>query len=82
MRLIPLESRVSEVKVGRGRFQVRRRHRASLPGRDRRERTTTGEGLSLIPLESIDRRRYRPYARDVRPPWLKRVYRHPEDEES
>jgi hypothetical protein len=53
-----------------------------LPGRDLRERTTTAEGLRLVPLESIDRRRYRRRAARIRPPWQKRVYRHPEDHSS
>jgi hypothetical protein len=63
-----------------------------LPGRHLRERTSTSEGLRLIPLESIDPRRYRakrnsmnlPWHRDegVKPPWRKRVYRDPESGES
>ncbi|MGH2742383.1 MAG: hypothetical protein ACRDN8_07850, partial [Thermoleophilaceae bacterium] len=66
--------------------------RRRIPGRDMRERTSTSDGLRLIPLESIDRRRYRalrnsvnlPWHREkgVTPPWRKRVYRQPEDGES
>jgi hypothetical protein len=47
------------------------------PGRDIRERTTTGEGLRLIPLERVDRRRYRPLDKGIKPPWRKGVYRDP-----
>ena len=49
-----------------GRFEPR------YPGRDMRERTSTSEGLHLVPLEGIDRRRYR---RLDRPPWQKPSYR-------
>jgi hypothetical protein len=53
-----------------------------LPGRDLDERTTTSEGLRLVPLETLDRRGYRPRADGVRPPWRKDAYRDPESEES
>jgi hypothetical protein len=53
----------------------------SYPGRDLRERTSTAEGLRLIPLETIDRGAYRPRAR-ISPPWRKRVYRDPENDTS
>jgi hypothetical protein len=49
-----------------------------LPGRDLRERTTTGEGIRLVPLETLDRGRYRPLDPEVRPPWRKDAYRDPE----
>lgn len=52
------------------------------PGRDLRERTSTAEGLRLIPLESLDHDRYRPQAPKVKPPWRKRAYRDPESDES
>ena len=55
----------------------RRRRERTLPGVHVRERTTTAEGLRLVPLESIDRRRYRPLDEGVRPPWRKRVYGRP-----
>lgn len=74
---IPLER---HAVATRGRFRLR--YRAQLPGRDMRERTTTAEGLRLVPLESIDRRRYRRRAKGISPPWHKRVYRHPEDHSS
>jgi hypothetical protein len=56
--------------------------RPRYPGRHMRERTTTAEGLRLIPLETLDRRRYRHLDPDVEPPWQKRAYRDPEDDSS
>jgi hypothetical protein len=52
------------------------------PGRHMRERTTTAEGLRLIPLETIDQRRYRALDPDVEPPWRKDAYREPENDSS
>ena len=49
-----------------------------LPGRDLHERTTTGEGLRLIPLETLDRGRYVPLDTAVEPPWRKDAYLEPE----
>jgi hypothetical protein len=49
-----------------------------IPGRDLRERSTTGEGLRLIPLETLDHGRYRPLDTGVKPPWRKEAYRDPE----
>ena len=57
-------------------------HIPLLPGGGLEERTTTSEGLRLIPLETHDRRRYRSHAEGVRPPWRKRAYRAPESDES
>jgi hypothetical protein len=57
-------------------------HRPLLPGRDLRERTTTGEGLRLIPLETLDKRGYRRLDDRIKPPWEKRVYHDPESGES
>ena len=53
-----------------------------VPGRNADERSTTGEGLRLIPLETHDRRGYRALDPDVRPPWRKRAYGDPETDES
>jgi hypothetical protein len=47
------------------------------PGDGLRERTTTPDGVRLVPLESIDRRVYRRLDPDIAPPWLKDVYRDP-----
>jgi hypothetical protein len=49
-----------------------------LPGRDLDERSATGEGIRLVPLETLDRRRYRPLDPEVKPPWRKDAYRNPE----
>ena len=62
--------------------RARARLRPELPGRDLHERTTTAEGLLLVPLETLDRRAYRRLDRGVSPPWEKRVYRDPESGES
>ena len=53
-----------------------------IPGRDLAERSCTGEGLRLVPLETHDRRRYRPLDPRVKPPWRKRAYGDPESDES
>jgi hypothetical protein len=53
-----------------------------VPGRDMDERTTSSEGLRLIPLETRDTRGYRQLDEDVRPPWRKRAYTDPETDGS
>jgi hypothetical protein len=53
-----------------------------LPGRDLDERTSTGEGLRLVPLETRDHRHYRPLDEHVKPPWRKDAYEHPESDQS
>jgi hypothetical protein len=53
-----------------------------LPGHDLDERTTTGEGLRLVPLETLDARGYRSIDEGVRPPWQKDAYWDPESDES
>jgi hypothetical protein len=58
------------------------RHPPLLPGRDLHERTTTGEGLRLIPLETRDKRGYRRLDNGIKPPWDKGVYDDPESDES
>ena len=65
-----------------GRPDRDRRRVPVVPGPELRERTTTGEGLRLVPLETLDRRRYRSLDPGVRPPWRKRAYSDPESEES
>lgn len=60
----------------------RPRFRRALPGVDLDERTSTGEGLRLIPLETRDPRGYRPLDEDVMPPWRKEAYVDPESEKS
>jgi hypothetical protein len=56
--------------------------RPRLPGLDLRERTSTADGLRLIPLEGIDHDRYRPLDDDVPPPWRKEVYDDPTSDKS
>ena len=53
-----------------------------IPGPDLHERSTTGEGLRLVPLETLDRGDYFPLDPGVKPPWRKRAYRDPESDES
>ena len=53
-----------------------------VPGRNLDERSTTGEGLRLIPLETLDRDSYLPLDGEVKPPWEKRAYSDPETGES
>jgi hypothetical protein len=65
-----------------GRPHPRLRAVPLLPGHDLDERTTTGEGLRLIPLETLDRGAYRPLDESVLPPWEKDAYRDPEADAS
>jgi hypothetical protein len=60
----------------------RGRYGRLLPGHDLHERTTTGEGLRLIPLETRDNRGYRRLDGRIKPPWDKDVYDNPESPES
>jgi hypothetical protein len=53
-----------------------------VPGRNLHERSTTGEALRLVPLETLDRDSYTPLDDDVRPPWEKRAYSDPETGDS
>jgi hypothetical protein len=53
-----------------------------VPGRNLNERTTSSEGLRLIPLETRERDPYRPLDEDIKPPWRKRAYSDPESNES
>jgi hypothetical protein len=54
----------------------------NLPGVDMRERTTTPAGIRLVPLEGIDRRRYRRLDPGIAPPWEKDAFRRPTSPES
>lgn len=53
------------------------RHRALLPGHDLHERTTTPDAVRLVPLEGIDKRRYRRLDPGISPPWQKDAYVNP-----
>lgn len=48
------------------------------PGHGLRERTSTADGIRLIPLEGIDRDRYRRLDPGISPPWEKDAYANPE----
>lgn len=78
---VPLDRVLRRVRSRYGPA-VRPRYRARLPGRGLHERTTTSDGLRLVPLESLRRGGYRRLGKDVSPPWEKQVYRHPESPES
>lgn len=49
-----------------------------LPGNGLRERTATPEAIRLVPLEGIDRARYRRLDPGISPPWEKDAYLNPE----
>jgi hypothetical protein len=76
---IPLRSWVKETRLVPDWPPVRRRHAyAPLePGRDLHERTTTGEGLRLVPIETLDTSSYEPLDEGIKPPWEKGVYEDP-----
>lgn len=52
--------------------------RPALPGRELDERTATGDGTVLIPIETLARDAYRRLDPSVTPPWDKEAYRDPE----
>ncbi len=67
------------VALGRRPARGRRPSRSPvLPGRGLRERTATAEGIRLLPLEGIDRRRYRRLDPGISPPWQKDAYANPD----
>ncbi len=67
---------------GRLSLLPRPRFSPSLPGVNLRERTSTPEGLRLIPLETRPPAGYRPKDGSVTPPWRKEVYLEPESGET
>jgi hypothetical protein len=56
---------------------LRRRVRPAIPGVDTHERTSTGAGLRLVPIESLDTGAYRALDPGITPPWRKRVFTDP-----
>lgn len=50
----------------------------AIPGVDVHERTTTADGIVLLPIESLDRTLYRRLDPSIAPPWEKEAYRDPE----
>lgn len=85
---IPLDRTVTgQTGGGGGRAQVqpgrlRTRYGPRIPGVNLRERTTTADGIELVPLERLDKRGYRRLGEGVSPPWQKRAYDSPEDPHS
>ena len=49
---------------------------------DLHERTSSAEGLRLVPLEPRRKGAYRPQDENITPPWRKEVYREPESDRS
>jgi hypothetical protein len=49
-----------------------------IPGNGLRERTTSAEAIRLVPLEGLDKRRYRRLDQGISPPWEKDAYENPE----
>ena len=82
---IPLDRTVTGQRGGSGGRAGRTRGAAAhavpgpAPGVDLRERTTTPEGIELVPLERVDKRGYRRLGEGVSPPWQKPAYDVPED---
>jgi hypothetical protein len=56
----------------------RYRHRALLPGAGLHERTTSPDGIRLVPLEGMAKDAYRRLDPGISPPWDKEVYANPE----
>lgn len=84
LRAEPLPGRGALVPRGKtpGAPPARMRYVPLYPGQDLDERTTSAEGLRLVPLETLDRSGYRPLDDEIRPPWGKDVYRDPESDDS
>ena len=57
-------------------------HAGHVPQLRLRERTTTAEGIRLVPLETMDRTGYVPLEGGVTPPWRKRAWSDPESDAS
>jgi hypothetical protein len=71
----PLIPRYGRLPAAPRRIPLRRGH-------DLHERTSTGEGLRLVPLETLDPGGYTPLDPHVHPPWDKDAYLDPEAGES
>jgi len=70
-------------RVGRAlRSRSPESYEPRLPGLHLRERTSTGDGFVLVPLETIDRSAYRRLGEGISPPWEKDVYEDPESDET
>jgi hypothetical protein len=51
---------------------------SELPGQGLHERTTSADGIRLVPLEGIEKRGYRRLDPGISPPWEKGAYANPE----
>lgn len=69
-------------RAGKPRGGRPTRYAPRIPGLNLRERTSTAEGVRLVPLERMDKRGYRRLGEGVSPPWRKRAYDSPEDPHS
>jgi hypothetical protein len=67
---------------GLKRWGVTIHYRPLRPGAGLRECSTTAPNLTLVPLETLDKRSYAPLRGGIKPPWTKRVYRDPVDNSS
>jgi hypothetical protein len=56
--------------------------RAQIPGPELHERTTTPDGVRIVPLETLDHTAYRRLDPDIAPPWHKDSYRDPRSPKS
>jgi hypothetical protein len=65
-----------------GHLPVDRDLTPRIPGVDVRERTTTPDGMRVVPLETLDRRRYRRLDPGIAPPWEKDAFRRPDSPKS
>ncbi len=77
----PAGARVPRGKTP-GAPPVRLRRLPLYPGPGNRERSSSAEGLRLVPLETRAEHRYRPLDPGISPPWRKEVYDEPESEGS
>ena len=82
---IPLDSIITATRLRPGlppRFDNEYRYEPRYPGRDMNERTTTADGLRLVPITPEMAGDYDPLDPGIKPPWLKEVFRAPRSGES
>jgi hypothetical protein len=79
---VPVEAEAVVPPGGRPARGQRHGHRALLPGADLRERTTSPDGIRLVPLERMPKGAYRRLDTGISPPWDKDAYANPESSDS
>jgi len=82
---IPLDSIITATRVRPGwppRLENDYRYEPRYPGRDMNERTTTADGLRLVPITPGMAGNYDPLDPGIKPPWLKDVFRAPRSGDS